>query len=474
MVEYNVKSEHAAEFIHDGEVRATLEYAATHRNDVALVDKILTKAAEGKGLTHREAAVLMECDRQEQVARLFELARELKQRIYGNRIVMFAPLYLSNYCINGCVYCPYHAKNRTIPRRKLSQEEIRREVIALQDMGHKRLALETGEHPIQSPIEYVLESIDTIYSIHHRNGAIRRVNVNIAATTVENYRLLRDAGIGTYILFEETYDRATYEQLHPTGPKSDWAYHTEAMDRAMEGGIDDVGIGALFGLTNYRYDLVGLLMHVEHLEARFGVGPHTISVPRIRPADDIDPADFPNAVTDEVFRRIVAVLRLAVPYTGMIVSTRESARSRELVLDVGVSQISGGSRTSVGGYAEGVEDADRSAQFDISDTRSLDEIVGWLLELGYVPSFCTACYREGRTGDRFMMLAKSGKIGNCCGPNALMTLREYLEDYASPHTRSLGVEVIARELKMIPSDKVRRITEERLGEITLGRRDFRF
>ena len=473
-IEYNVKSEHAAEFIHDGEIRATLEWAREHRNDRALIEEILAKAEDGKGISHREAAVLIEVEDKEIEERIFAIARKLKEQIYGNRIVMFAPLYLSNHCVNGCVYCPYHAKNKTIPRRKLTQEEIRREVIALQDMGHKRLALETGEHPKLSPIEYVLESIDTIYSIHHKNGAIRRVNVNIAATTVENYTKLKDAGIGTYILFEETYNRATYEALHPTGPKSDWAYHTEAMDRAMLGGIDDVGVGALFGLSNYRYDVVGILMHAEHLEARFGVGPHTISVPRIRPADDIDPKDFPNAVTDEVFRRIVAVLRIAVPYTGMIVSTRESKRSRELVLDVGVSQLSGGSKTSVGGYAEGIENAEESAQFDISDERTLDEIVGWLLELGYIPSFCTACYREGRTGDRFMSLAKRGLIGNCCAPNALMTLAEYLEDYASPRVKVEGYKMIDRLQQIIPSDKVRRITEENLKAILEGKRDFRF
>ena len=474
MIEYNVKSEHAAEFIHDGEIRATLEYAREHKSDKALVEEILGKAALGNGLTHREAAVLIEVEDKEVEERMYDIARRLKERIYGNRIVMFAPLYLSNHCVNGCVYCPYHAKNKTIPRRKLTQEEIRREVIALQDMGHKRLALETGEHPKLSPIEYVLESIDTIYSIHHKNGAIRRVNVNIAATTVDNYTRLKDAGIGTYILFEETYDRQAYEALHPTGPKSDWAYHTEAMDRAMLGGIDDVGVGALFGLSNYRYDVVGILMHAEHLEARFGVGPHTISVPRIRPADDINPEDFPNAVTDEVFRRIVAVLRLAVPYTGMIVSTRESQRSRELVLDVGVSQLSGGSKTSVGGYAEGIEDAEDSAQFDISDNRTLDEIVGWLLELDYIPSFCTACYREGRTGDRFMSLAKRGLIGNCCAPNALMTLAEYLEDYASPKVKLLGKQMIARQTPIIPSEKVREITERNLQAIINGKRDFRF
>ncbi len=474
MANYNATSHTASEFIHDGEIRATLEYASEHREDMVLIEEILNKAAQRKGLSHREAMVLLECTDPEILNRIYSLARDIKQRIYGNRIVMFAPLYLSNYCVNGCVYCPYHAKNKTIPRRKLTQEEIRREVIALQDMGHKRLALEAGEHPTINPIEYILESIDTIYSIHHRNGAIRRVNVNIAATTVENYRQLRDAGIGTYILFQETYNREEYERLHPTGPKSDWNYHTEAMDRAMQGGIDDVGIGVLFGLYNYRYDFVGLLMHAEHLEATYGVGPHTISVPRIRPADDINPADFPDAVTDEVFRRIVAILRIAVPYTGMIVSTRESQQCRELVLDVGVSQLSGGSRTSVGGYADKSIETDKSAQFDIDDNRTLDEIVEWLLRLGYIPSFCTACYREGRTGDRFMSLAKRGMIGNCCAPNALMTLREYIEDYASPTTRQLGLDMIARELLNIESDKIRQITTSRLADIVNGKRDFRF
>ena len=470
MNRYDVSSTRAKEFIDEQEIRATLEYAEAHRNDTGLIEELLQKAAEGHGLNHREATLLLLCDSSFD-ERIYELAKHIKQRIYGNRIVMFAPLYLSNHCINGCTYCPYHATNRTIPRRKLTQEEIRREVIALQDMGHKRLALEMGEHPMLNSIDYLLESIDTIYSIHHRNGAIRRVNVNIAATTVEEYRLLREAGIGTYILFEETYDRAAYERLHPSGPKSNWAYHTEAMDRAMQGGIDDVGIGALFGLSDYRYDFVGLLMHAEHLEAVFGVGPHTISVPRIRPADDIDLTAFPNAVTDERFRRLVAVLRIAVPYTGMIISTRESQRSREGVLEVGVSQISGGSRTSVGGYAE--ED-EATAQFDISDTRSLDEVVAWLLELGYIPSFCTACYREGRTGDRFMSLAKRGTIGNCCAPNALMTLGEYMEDYASPRTYELGERMIRRELEASPSARIREITEQRLNEIKEGRRDFRF
>lgn len=470
---YNPKSSKATEFIDDQEILETLAYAQENKHNKALIDAILEKAKTCKGLSHREAAVLLECDLEEENHRIFSMAKEIKQKFYGNRIVMFAPLYLSNYCINGCTYCPYHQKNKTIPRHKLTQEEIEKEVIALQDMGHKRLALETGEHPAMNPIEYVLESIKTIYGIKHKNGAIRRVNVNIAATTVENYRKLKEAGIGTYILFQETYNKKAYEELHPTGPKHDYAYHTEAMDRAMEGGIDDVGCGVLFGLNLYRYDFVGLLMHAEHLEAAKGVGPHTISVPRIRPADDIDPETFSNAISDDIFKKIVAVLRIAVPYTGLIISTRESQAARAAVLELGVSQISGGSRTSVGGYTT-EERHDETAQFDVSDTRTLDQVVNWLLELGYIPSFCTACYREGRTGDRFMKLVKSGQIANCCQPNAIMTLKEYLEDYASPDTKAKGEKVIEEELKRIPNDNVRRIATERVAEIHNGRRDFRF
>ena len=470
---YNPKSSKATEFIDDQEILETLAYAQENKHNKALIDAILEKAKTCKGLSHREAAVLLECDLEEENHRIFSMAKEIKQKFYGNRIVMFAPLYLSNYCINGCTYCPYHQKYKTSPRHKLTQEEIEKEVIALQDMGHKRLALETGEHPTMNPIEYVLESIKTIYGIKHKNGAIRRVNVNIAATTVENYRKLKEAGIGTYILFQETYNKKAYEELHPTGPKHDYAYHTEAMDRAMEGGIDDVGCGVLFGLNLYRYDFVGLLMHAEHLEAAKGVGPHTISVPRIRPADDIDPETFSNAISDDVFKKIVAVLRIAVPYTGLIISTRESQAARAAVLELGVSQISGGSRTSVGGYTT-EERHDETAQFDVSDTRTLDQVVNWLLELGYIPSFCTACYREGRTGDRFMKLVKSGQIANCCQPNAIMTLKEYLEDYASPDTKAKGEKVIEEELKRIPNDNVRRIATERVAEIHNGRRDFRF
>ena len=470
---YQKDSSKAEEFIHHEEILDTLEYAKNNKDNRALIEQLSEKASHCKGLSHREAALLLECNQPDLIERIFHLAKEIKQKFYGNRIVMFAPLYLSNYCVNGCTYCPYHAKNKTIARKKLTQEEIRREVIALQDMGHKRLALEAGEHPSLNPIEYILESIKTIYSIQHKNGAIRRVNVNIAATTVENYRKLKAAGIGTYILFQETYHKENYETLHPTGPKSNYAYHTEAMDRAMEGGIDDVGIGVLFGLNTYRYDFVGLLMHTEHLEAKFGVGPHTISVPRICSADDIDAGDFPNAISDEIFSKIVAVIRIAVPYTGMIISTRESQESRKKVLELGISQISGGSRTSVGGYAETELPENNSAQFDVSDTRTLDEVVNWLLELGYIPSFCTACYREGRTGDRFMSLVKSGQIANCCGPNALMTLKEYLEDYASEDTHRKGLELISKETERIPNPKIREIAIRNLKEISNGKRDFR-
>ncbi len=471
---YDPKSLKAEDFIDDDEIQATIRYARENRNNRELVDAILEKAKACKGLNHRDALVLLECELPDENEKIFQLAREIKEKFYGNRIVMFAPLYLSNYCINGCTYCPYHRQNKHIRRKKLTQDEIRAEVIALQDMGHKRLALETGEDPVNNPIEYVLESIKTIYSIKHKNGAIRRVNVNIAATTVENYRKLKAAGIGTYILFQETYNKKAYEELHPTGPKHDYAYHTEAMDRAMEGGIDDVGCGVLFGLNLYRYDFVGLLMHAEHLEAAKGVGPHTISVPRIRPADDIDAKTFSNAISDDIFEKIVAVLRIAVPYTGIIISTRESQKARERVLKLGVSQISGGSRTSVGGYVHEESEEENSAQFDVNDTRTLDQVVNWLLGLGYIPSFCTACYREGRTGDRFMSLVKSGQIANCCLPNALMTLKEYLEDYASPETCRKGEEVIKRELEHITNPKVRAIAADHLRELHDGKRDFRF
>lgn len=470
---YNVESSVADEFISDEEINRTLIYAKANKTNYELIDSILKKAEEMKGLTHSEAAVLLECDDKEVLARIFDLAERIKLRFYGKRIVMFAPLYLSNYCVNGCTYCPYHMKNKEIPRIKLTQEEIVREVTALQDMGHKRLALEMGEHPTINTMEYLLDSIKTIYSIKHKNGAIRRVNVNVAATSVENYKLMHEAGIGTYILFQETYNKVAYKELHPTGPKSNYAYHTEAMDRAMQGGIDDVGIGVLFGLNLYRYDFIGLLMHAEHLEATFGVGPHTISVPRIRPADDVNLNEFSNAISDEIFMKIVALTRIAVPYTGIIISTRESADLRGKLLKIGISQLSGGSKTSVGGYADDIPEED-SSQFEVNDTRTLDEVVNWLVSLGFIPSFCTACYREGRTGDRFMRLLKSGQIVNVCQPNALMTLKEYLEDYASEDTRRKGMELILKETENITSDKVREVVLEHLADMDNGKRDFRF
>lgn len=472
---YDVKSRKAEEFISDEEIRETLAYADANRENAELIDSILAKAGERKGLSHREASVLLACELPDKLEKIYALAEQIKKDYYGNRIVLFAPLYLSNYCVNSCVYCPYHLKNRHIARKKLTQEEIVREVTALQDMGHKRLAIEAGEDPVRNPIEYILESIDTIYGIHHKNGAIRRVNVNIAATTVENYRRLREAGIGTYILFQETYHRKSYEKLHPAGPKHDYAYHTEAMDRAMEGGIDDVGLGVLFGLELYRYEFAGLLMHAEHLEAVHGVGPHTISVPRVKHADDIDPSSFDNGISDDIFAKICALIRISVPYTGMIISTRESREVRERVLPLGVSQISGASKTSVGGYADpGAAEEVTSAQFDVSDQRTLDEVVNWLIKLGYIPSFCTACYREGRTGDRFMELCKNMQISNCCHPNALMTLKEYLEDYAGPETKQAGMELIERELGQIPNPKVRQTAYEYIHDIAEGKRDFRF
>ncbi len=472
---YDVNSKHAEDFINHGEILETLSYADENKDNVELIDALIEKAKLRKGLSHREASVLLACDIPEKNEEIFRLAEQIKKDFYGNRIVMFAPLYLSNYCVNGCTYCPYHAKNKHIARKQLTQEEIRREVVALQDMGHKRLALEAGEDPVHNTMEYYLKCIDTIYGIKHKNGAIRRVNINIAATTVDNYRLLKEAGIGTYILFQETYHKESYLQLHPTGPKHDYDYHTEAMDRAMEGGIDDVGVGVLFGLDKYRYEFAGLLMHAEHLEAAFGVGPHTISVPRLKRADDIDPDQFDNGIDDDIFAKLVACIRIAVPYTGMIISTRENQKTRERVLHLGISQISGGSRTSVGGYYEPEPEDAKSEQFDVSDTRSLDEVVRWLMEMGYIPSFCTACYREGRTGDRFMSLCKSGQIQNCCHPNALMTLKEYLMDYAAPETKAIGDRLIEKEVLNVPNEKARNIVLENLRLIEKdNRRDFRF
>lgn len=478
---YDKNSKNAIDFINDKEIQDTLKWADENKNNKELINSILEKAkpkyleneTHCEGLTHKEASLILANNDKEVWNRVFKLASEIKHAFYGNRIVIFAPLYLSNYCVNGCIYCPYHNQNTTISRKKLTQEEIKKEVIALQDMGHKRLAVESGEDPINNPIEYILDSIKTIYSIHHKNGAIRRVNVNIAATTVENYKKLKEVGIGTYILFQETYHKESYEKLHPTGPKHNYNYHTEAMDRAMEAGIDDVGLGVLFGLERYKYELCALLMHAEHLEARFGVGPHTISVPRVKKADDIDPKAFDNGIDDETFARLTALIRIAVPYTGLIISTRESKEVRQRLLKLGVSQVSGASRTSVGGYTEEKRPKD-TEQFDVSDQRSLDEVVNWLIEQGEIPSFCTACYRKGRTGDRFMSLCKTGAIQDCCQPNALITLKEFLEDYASPKTKENGEKLIKQELSKIKNEKIKLQLEKYLSEIEKGKRDFRF
>ncbi|WP_243344105.1 [FeFe] hydrogenase H-cluster radical SAM maturase HydG [Anaerococcus sp. AGMB09787] len=471
MAKYDVKSSDASEFINDAEILETIDYGRANSHNRKLIIDILNKAKKARGLNHREAFVLLSCEEDDLNEEIFNLARELKHKFYANRIVLFAPLYLSNYCVNGCSYCPFHGQNKTIPRRKLSQDEIREQVIALQDQGHKRLALEAGEDPIHNPIEYILESIHTIYNIKHKNGAIRRVNVNIAATTVENYRKLHEAEIGTYILFQETYNKKNYEDLHKFGPKANYAYHTEAMDRAFEGGIDDLGLGVLYGLDSYEYEFVGQLMHAEHLEAMNNVGPHTISVPRIQPADDIDPNDFDNSLSDEMFEKIVACIRIAAPYTGMIVSTRESQEMRERLLDLGISQISGGSRTTVGGYGAEDDGNEENAQFELSDHRSLDEVIDWLISMNHIPSFCTACYRKGRTGEVFMSMVKEHGIGNICQPNALTTLEEYAIDYASDKTRLDAERLIERELMSIPSEEVRRRTVENLKKIKEGQRD---
>lgn len=466
MEKYNVLSDKASDFMAAEQIRYILSLAKEDSKDKSKVEDLLSLAVEMKGLPPLAAATLLLNQDEEVTAQIFQLAEKVKNAYYGNRVVLFAPLYLSNYCVNSCVYCPYHRQNKHIPRKKMTQDEIRAEVIALQDMGHKRLALEAGEDPLNNPLEYILESIDTIYGIHHKAGAIRRVNVNIAATTVENYRRLHAAKIGTYILFQETYNQTEYERLHPRGPKSDYAYHTEAMDRAMQGGLEDVGLGVLFGLHNYAYEFVGLMMHAEHLEKTYGAGPHTISVPRLRPADDINTADFKNALPDDVFLKIVALLRLSVPYTGLIISTREQANVRAQALKLGISQISGGSKTSVGGYASAVEPD--NAQFEIADTRTLDEVIYWLMTLGYVPSFCTACYGNGRQGVDFMEICKKQQIHNFCTPNALLTLAEYINNYASPQTKAAGELLLEKELSKM-SETRRRLLQQRLSAACGGK-----
>lgn len=456
------------DFINQGQIEQVLAEAKRKTKEEALA--VINKARKAEGLSPEETAILLQVADEDVIKEMFSAAREIKEKIYGKRIVLFAPLYLSNYCINNCLYCGYRTQNK-ITRKRLSKSELAEEVKILERMGHKRLAVEAGEDPTQCPLEYVLEAIEVIYKTTEEHGNIRRVNVNIAATEVEEYKRLKEAGIGTYILFQETYHPETYKIMHPSGPKVSYSYHITAMNRAMEAGIDDVGFGVLFGLYDYKFEVLALLYHSLHLEEKFGVGPHTISVPRLKSAIGMDLNNFPHIVNDAEFKRIVAILRLAVPYTGIILSTREEANFRDQVISLGVSQISAGSCTGVGGYQESTMKKNNENQFEVSDHRSPDEILAQLCSAGYLPSYCTACYRQGRTGDRFMELAKSGKISEICQPNAILTFQEYLLDYASPKTREIGERTIAKHIEEIPTLKIQEQTRKYLSQIKDGKRD---
>lgn len=433
------------------------------------IQRILDKAREKKGLTHKDIATLLQIQDEDQLKDMYKTAGEIKKSIYGNRIVVFAPLYISDFCVNNCTYCGYRRDNK-FARRKLTREEIQEEVKLLEKMGHKRLALEVGEDPVNCGIDYVVEALDSIYSTQNDNGAIRRVNVNIAATTVDDYRRLKEAKIGTYILFQETYHKPTYDRVHPKSLKGNYKYHLTAFDRAMEAGIDDVGGGVLFGLADPKFEVLALMLHNDHLEEKFGVGFHTISVPRLKKAEGMNLQDYPNLVDDEMFKRIVAIIRLAVPFTGIILSTRESAEMRREVIEYGVSQISAGSSTGVGGYKE-KEQGSYSGQFDTADHRSPLEILKELIDDKHLPSYCTACYRSGRTGDRFMRLAKSGQIHNVCGPNAMMTLMEYIMDYGDDELYNKGDAFINEEIKKIERDDIRQLVASNIERIKKGERD---
>jgi 2-iminoacetate synthase len=459
-----------ADFIKEAEIQNLL--ASTQNTSKEELEAIIEKAEKALGLSPAEVAKLLNAEDKNIVDQIFKAAHAIKEKIYGKRVVIFAPLYISNYCVNSCKYCGYGC-DTNIFRKKLTMEELVNEVKVLESMGHKRIALEAGEDPVNCDIDYIIEAIKKIYSIKFENGSIRRINVNIASTTVENYKKLKAAEIGTYILFQETYHRETYAALHPKGPKHDYDYHTTAFDRAMEAGIDDVGSGVLFGLYDYKFEVIALLYHALHLEDKFGCGPHTISVPRLKPAEGMNLADYPYLLTDDQFKKIVAILRLAVPYTGIILSTRESAATRDEVINYGVSQVSAGSCTGVGGYKNEYETHEdcNTAQFNVEDHRSPDQVIQSLCAAGYIPSYCTACYRQGRTGDRFMRLAKTGNIQNVCQPNAIMTFQEYLLDYASEDVKKAGEETIRQHLDQIKDEKVKKITEERLEEIRKGKRD---
>ncbi|SEP43541.1 [FeFe] hydrogenase H-cluster radical SAM maturase HydG [Propionispora vibrioides] len=464
-------------FIDDSLISRLLADAKVKAQDPGIVKQILTKALGYQGLSAADAATLLEVNDSDLLEELFAAASTIKEAIYGKRIVLFAPLYIANYCVNNCTYCGYRQANHQ-HRRRLTMDEIRREVEILESMGHKRLAVEAGEDPLNCSIDYVVEALQAIYSVKSGNGAIRRANVNIAATTIDEYKKLKSAGIGTYILFQETYNRPMYAKLHASGPKTDYNWHTTAMDRAMQAGIDDVGIGVLFGLYDYKYEVTAMLLHAAHLEATYGVGPHTISVPRLRPAPGITLSTFPYLVDNAAFQKIIAVIRLAVPYTGIILSTREDSAFRDILINYGVSQISAGSCTGVGGYQEAYHTDTvpaSAAQFEPADNRSPEEIIRMLCEHDFIPSYCTACYRQGRTGDRFMRLAKSGEIQNVCLPNALLTFQEYLLDYATDEqTKASGEKMIQNALATIPQESIRRQTVKRLKEITEGSRDLYF
>ncbi|AQW25421.1 [FeFe] hydrogenase H-cluster radical SAM maturase HydG [Clostridium perfringens] len=464
----------ALDFIKDDEINSLIAKGKELVSDKELVREIIEKSKSAEGLTHEETAVLLNLEDKELIEEMFKAARQVKEKLYGKRLVVFAPLYVSNYCVNNCTYCGYKHCNDELKRKKLNKEQLIEEVKVLESLGHKRIALEAGEDPVNAPLDYILDCIKSIYSIKFDNGSIRRINVNIAATTVENYKRLKDAEIGTYILFQETYHKPTYERLHVSGPKHNYNYHTTAMHRAREAGIDDIGMGVLYGLYDYKYETLAMLMHAMDLEETTGVGPHTLSVPRIRPAENVSLENYPYLVDDEDFKKIVAILRLAVPYAGLILSTREEPGLRDEIIALGVSQVSTGSCTGVGGYSEAYSDPEEKPQFEVGDHRSPVEMIESLMEAGYIPSYCTACYREGRTGERFMDIVKSGELYKICEANALITLKEFIDDYGTDRTREIGDKLIKKSIDEIDNESFRKSVEEKINKISNGTRDLRF
>lgn len=464
----------ALDFIKDDEINSLIAKGKELVSDKELVREIIEKSKSAEGLTPEETAVLLNLEDKELIEEMFKAARQVKEKLYGKRLVVFAPLYVSNYCVNNCTYCGYKHCNDELKRKKLNKEQLIEEVKVLESLGHKRIALEAGEDPVNAPLDYILDCIKSIYSIKFDNGSIRRINVNIAATTVEDYKRLKDAEIGTYILFQETYHKPTYERLHVSGPKHNYNYHTTAMHRAREAGIDDIGMGVLYGLYDYKYETLSMLMHAMDLEETTGVGPHTLSVPRIRPAENVSLENYPYLVDDEDFKKIVAILRLAVPYAGLILSTREEPGLRDEIIALGVSQVSTGSCTGVGGYSESYVDPEEKPQFEVGDHRSPVEMIESLMEAGYIPSYCTACYREGRTGERFMEIVKSGELYKICEANALITLKEFIDDYGTDRTREIGDKLIKKSIDEIDNESFRKSVEEKINKISKGTRDLRF